>query len=362
MKLSLASCICKKGMFVMYARVLIQKNGEFCQYSLYSISFDTANSKETIIGFFKLPGKMRICIYSQFPLAMLTSQYLSRKIYLASEPKNFQFYFNTSYCFPPRRKKYRKAMMPSAISGIRSSNYWLERRPDADYCKASINQNVASPKGRPASPKLTIGEVAHYSTSVAPSSPDRITTTPVPMDAPVQGIIEVNVEENPPEFAIDDDEEDEIDDDSDSDIDSLSSIETVIGPKQNGKNNEAAATKFEYDFKSRRPVEPASTRPVSTLMDPNELGVFGPSTRVEPPHIIRQKITVRNLKGLGPHVAWERKVQRRTVRAFEERERRRYQTEGPRAGVDDADYLEGEPERDDTWNQIDPMDYNASGW
>lgn len=64
--------------------------------------------------------------------------------------------------------------------------------------------------------------------------------------------------------------------------------------------------------------------------------------------------------GLGPHVNWERREKRRTARAFEERGR------GRGRQTDDDNCLEetlsDAPERDDAWNQFDPLDYHAGGW
>ena len=96
-------------------------------------------------------------------------------------------------------------------------------------------------------------------------------------------------------------------------------------------------------------------------MVPNELSVFGPSSKIEPSHKIRQRVMRREFKGgLDPHVNWERKEKRRTARAFEEYGR------GRRRQTDDDDCLKetlsDDPERDDAWNQFDPMDYNAGGW
>lgn len=72
--------------------------------------------------------------------------------------------------------------------------------------------------------------------------------------------------------------------------------------------------------------------------------------------------------GLGPQVNWERKERRRMALALEEcgRGARRQSEGGPRAGGIDDDDVDGcletlsdDPERDDAWNQFDPMDYHA---
>lgn len=186
------------------------------------------------------------------------------------------------------------------------------------------------------------------------------------------------------QHVIDEDDEDEIhsavfeDDEDEEECDSVVT-DSIIGPKQQDQDDEDAAGQpteadgtFDY---SRRQIGPPFKQPppVSNLMAPNALSVFGTST-VASPHQIRQRMRMREFRHLGQHVNWERRASMKTVRAFAERTRRlnrRNQTAegGPKTGGDvavDGDYLEGSSsndlDKDAVWHQFYPLDYNARGW
>lgn len=90
-------------------------------------------------------------------------------------------------------------------------------------------------------------------------------------------------------------------------------------------------TEFDYGSNPRRQTGPIKA--ISALLVPNELSVFGPSSRIKSSHKIRQRMMTRELSGgLGPNVSWERKEKRVTARAFEKFGRR--QPECPRTGGD----------------------------
>lgn len=305
---------------------------------------------------FKIPEKMNIRIYTQFPLEIPTSQYLPRNKKKISKFFNFTSTLLTVSLQGEKIEKKQSCLRPFQVA----DRVIGPRKPDADYCKAFINRNVAPPKSKPASPKLTRGEeVFNYITCIIPSSPQRIPTSPIPIPCPGDATVEDDEEGDFPEYAIVEDNEEE------NESVSLGTTDTVTSPNQERKKNGAAASdmpEFDYNFNSRRPIGPP-IKPISALLDPNELSVFDPSSRVEPSHKIRERMMTWEFRGgLGHHVNWERKEKRRLACAFEERGRRRCQIEGPRTG-DDDDYLEeDDPERDDTWNQFDEMDYHARGW
>lgn len=166
------------------------------------------------------------------------------------------------------------------------------------------------------------------------------------------------------------------------DEDSFLSNSITTSPKQqqhedDGKDKEKAAasgqpSKSDYNFTYSRRQSWKKSAPNSALMVPNALTAFGPTTTVEPPHLIRERMMTRHFKnGLGLHVNWERRESRRTVRAFEERDqcrqRRQIAEGGPSTGGDDADYLEettgdDREKGDNAWDQFDPLDYHARGW
>ncbi len=183
-------------------------------------------------------------------------------------------------------------------------------------------------------------------------------------------VFEDDEDEEECDFAVFEDDEDEEECDTDS----------IIGPKQQDQDDEDAAGQpteadGSFDYSRRQSGPPfKQPPPVSNLMAPNALSVFGTST-VEPPHQIRQRMMTREFRhGLGKHVNWERRASMKTVRAFAERTRRldrRNQTAegGPKTGGDvavDGDYLEGSSsndlDKDEVWHHFDPLDYNARGW
>lgn len=274
---------------------------------------------------------------------------------------------------------------------------------------------MAPPKSSPALPKLTIKEeeetVSNPIICTVPDRPRRITCGPPTsppehiVDNTPQQVIEHVIDQVPDhatQHVIDEEDEDEDKSDSavfedDEDEEECDSFVTdsIIGHKQQDqddeKENEARAAAVAaaavaigqpteadggFDYSRRQSGPPFKQRPpVSNLMAPNALSVFGPTSTVEPPHQIRQRMMTRDFKhGLGHHVNWERRVSMKTVRAFAERTRRlnrRKQTAegGPKTGGDvddDGDFLEesssDDLDKDEVWHQFDPLDYNARGW
>lgn len=278
---------------------------------------------------------------------------------------------------------------------------------------------MAPPKSSPALPKLTIEEEEIVSNPIictVPDSPRRIICGPptsppehivdntpeqviehvidpeqvnehvidqVP-DYVTQHVIDEKDEDESDSTVFEDDEDEEEcdsavfeDNEDEEECDSFVT-DSIIGPKQQDQDDEDAAGQpteadGSFDYSRRQSGPPfKQPPPVSNLMAPNALSVFGPTSTVEPPHQIRQRMMTRDFKhGLDHHVNWERRASMKTVRAFAERtsrlNRHNQTTEGGPGDVDDdGDYLE-EPssddlDKDEVWHQFDPLDYNARGW
>lgn len=278
-----------------------------------------------------------------------------------------------------------------------------KKAPDADYCKAFINnRKAAAPKSRPASRKLTIGEEEgfNWSTCTAPPQPS---PSPSPSPSPPPRISSSPPSSNHllPEHAIENDdndndnEEEEKDDDGDDDDESDSfSTDTLTSPSQDdgktsdetgsGKPAPAPTRDFSFNFSRRHRQQsgPAIIKPTSALMVSNELSVFGPSSGIEPSHTIRQRMMTREFRGgLGPNIGWERKEKRMMARAHEHffgrcRCHRRclhrgdggVTEEGPprRTTEGENDCLKDTlvSDHDHACNNqfVDAMDYHARGW
>lgn len=245
--------------------------------------------------------------------------------------------------------------------------------------QASINGSMTPSKSLPVSPKLTLGQEESFDCSTTrispPPAPQRITSPLLlPTNLPGDAVIEEDDEE------WNEEKSDSIGTDSVITRPNLNQQEQQDGSK--GKTTTTRSGKItEFDYRlddpghPRRQQQTAVIKPISTLLVPNELSVFGPSSSMKPSHKIRQMmITREGGRGLGPNICLERKEKMVTARTFEQfhgrRRRQRQTTEGgPRTGTgtrdDDGclkDTFSNDPKKDDTWTQFDSRDFHTRGW
>ena len=191
--------------------------------------------------------------------------------------------------------------------------------------QAFINGIMTPSKLRPISPKLTHGQEQSF---------DCPTIRIVPPPAPQRIISPLLLPSYLPEDAVIEEDDEEWDEGkSDSIGGSTDSVITRPNPnqqeQQDGSKGKTTTTSGKItDFNcllddpghSRRQQQTAVIKPISSLLIPNELSVFGPSSRMKPFHKIRQiMITREGGRGLGPNRAREHQASTCTINICEMR-------------------------------------------